>query len=485
MATTEIGKRSRPAGSAGSTRPGEIRGALAAHPTTLWQVRHVTTLVIVDAMAIWLALTLAAFARFGVQADDKVAFGQVRYGIVVAAVAAAWLLALAGHRSYEPRFFGVGPDEYKRVCHATLRTFGLLAIFFYAAKMPVARGFVAVALPAGLVLLLVGRFVGRRRLVSLRLRGHALHRVLAVGNPPEVAHLTAQLLREPHAGFSVVAAATPGDGDVLAAVRAAKVDTVAVTGSAGMTPERLRELAWDLENTGVSLIVAPSLTDVAGPRITVRPVGGLPLLYVDEPEFRGLHRVVKSTLDRVAAATGLLVLSPMLLAVALAVRLTTRGPALFRQRRIGAHGREFHVFKFRTMYEDAEQRFASLLVRNEGDGLLFKIRDDPRITPLGRLLRRTSLDELPQLLNVVRGDMSLVGPRPLAVADSDFQGHVRRRLLVKPGMTGLWQVNGRSDQSWEDAVRLDLYYVENWSITLDLLILLRTVKVVFGRDGAY
>jgi len=485
MTSTEIGTRSGLLGWTDPSRPGDVRGAVVMDPTTAWQPRHVTTLVIVDAMAIWLALTLAAFARFGVQAAEQVAFGQVRYGIVVAVVAAGWLLALVGHRSYEPRFFGVGPDEYKRVCHATLRTFGLLAILFYAAKMPVARGFVAIALPAGLILLLAGRFVVRRRLVSLRRRGEALQRVLAVGDPPEVAHLTAQLVREPHAGFSVVASAIPGEGDVLAAVRAAKADTVAVTGSAGMTPERLRGLAWDLENTGVSLVVAPSLTDVAGPRITVRPVGGLPLLYVDEPEFRGLRRVVKSTLDRVAAASGLLVLFPVLLAIVLAVRLTTPGPSLFRQRRIGKQGREFQVFKFRTMYEDAEQRLADLLVHNEGDGLLFKIRDDPRITPLGRLLRRTSLDEFPQLLNVVRGDMSLVGPRPLPVADSDFQGHVRRRLLVKPGITGLWQVSGRSDLSWEDAVRLDLYYVENWSITLDLLILLRTVRVLFARDGAY
>jgi exopolysaccharide biosynthesis polyprenyl glycosylphosphotransferase len=485
MATTEIGKRPKSAGSAGSMRPGEVRGAPVVPPSTRWQVPYVTTLVIADAMAIWLALTIAAFTRFGVHAADQVAFGRVRYGIVVALVAAAWLLALAGHRSYEPRFFGVGPDEYKRVCHATLRTFGVVAIVCYAAQADVARGFVAVALPAGLGMLLVGRFVTRRWLVRVRQHGQALHRVLAVGNPPEVAHLTTQLLREPHAGFSVVASATPDDGDVLAAVRAAEADTVAVTGSDGMTPERLRALAWALEDTGVSLVVAPSLTDVAGPRITVRPVGGLPLLYVDEPEFRGMHRVVKRTLDRVAAITGLLVLSPMLLAVALAVRLTTPGPALFRQRRIGEQGREFQVLKFRTMYEDAEQRLAGLLVRNECDGLLFKIRDDPRITPLGRLLRRTSLDEFPQLLNVVRGDMSLVGPRPLPVADSDFEGPVRRRLLVKPGITGLWQVSGRSELSWEDAVRLDLYYVENWSITLDLLILLRTVKVMFGRDGAY
>jgi exopolysaccharide biosynthesis polyprenyl glycosylphosphotransferase len=485
MATAELQKRSRPFGSVESTRLGETRGA-PVNATAGWQVRHVTALVVVDAVAIWLALTLAAFARFGVQATEQVAFGRVRYGMVVAVIAAAWLLGLAAQRSYEPRFFGTGPDEYKRVCVATLQTFGAVAIVCYAAKAPVARGFVAVALPAGLLLLLAGRLANRRRLVRLRHRGQALHRVLAIGDSTQVTHLSAQLLREPHAGFTVVASAAPSDdGDVLAAIRAAGADTVAVTGSAGMTPMRLRTLAWQLENTGVTLVVAPSLTDVAGPRITVRPVGGLPLLYVDEPQFRGPCRLVKNTIDRLGAAIGLLLFSPLLLAIAAAIRLTSPGPALFRQRRIGEDGREFQVVKFRTMYADAEQRLADLVDRNEGDGLLFKIRDDPRVTRLGRVLRRFSIDEFPQLLNVIRGDMSIVGPRPLPVADSDFQGHARRRLLVKPGITGLWQVSGRSDLSWEDAVRLDLYYVENWSITLDLLILLRTVKVVFGRLGAY
>jgi len=224
---------------------------------------------------------------------------------------------------------------------------------------------------------------------------------------------------------------------------------------------------------------------VAGPRIAVRPVGGLPLLYVDEPTFTGGTRVLKRAIDIAGAGLGLLVLSPLLVTVAALIRLTSSGPALFRQTRIGKDGREFRVVKFRTMYVDAEARLADLQADNESDGLLFKIAHDPRITVLGGVLRRTSIDELPQLLNVLRGDMSLVGPRPLPVKDSAFEGHVRRRLLVRPGITGLWQVSGRSQTSWDDAVRLDLYYVENWSLSLDLTILMRTVLAVVRGEGAY
>jgi exopolysaccharide biosynthesis polyprenyl glycosylphosphotransferase len=312
--------------------------------------------------------------------------------------------------------------------------------------------------------------------------------------------LARQLRREHAAGFDVIGACLPALhlpvratddlpvlgslADVPELTRAHGVDTVAVAASSAVPSEAVRRIAWGLEGSGVDVVVAPSVADVAGPRISVRPVSGLPLLHVDQPEFASGKRVAKSVLDRIVASGLLVALLPVLLPAALGIRLTSKGPALFRQTRIGRDGREFTVLKFRTMYQDAERRLAELTGRNESDGLLFKIRDDPRITPFGRFLRRTSLDELPQLLNVVRGDMSLVGPRPLPVKDTDFTGDVRRRLLVRPGMTGLWQVNGRSRLSWEDAVRLDLYYVENWSISLDLAILLRTAAAVVRGTGA-
>ncbi|CAB4770736.1 unannotated protein [freshwater metagenome] len=224
---------------------------------------------------------------------------------------------------------------------------------------------------------------------------------------------------------------------------------------------------------------------MAGPRITMRPVSGLPLIYVDEPQFTGGRRVVKRAVDLVGSVVGLVVLSPVLLMTAIVIRVTSSGPALFKQVRVGKAGQEFACWKFRSMYSDAEERLASLATSNEADGLLFKIRDDPRITPVGRFLRRSSIDELPQLFNVLGGSMSLVGPRPLAVADEAFQGDERRRMLVRPGITGLWQVSGRGDQSWDEAVRLDLYYVENWSLSLDIAIMLRTLLAVVRGSGAY
>jgi exopolysaccharide biosynthesis polyprenyl glycosylphosphotransferase len=273
--------------------------------------------------------------------------------------------------------------------------------------------------------------------------------------------------------------------DVVGLVRELGADTVAVCGSASAEPGELRRLAWQLEGTGVDLVVAPQLTDIAGPRVHIRPVEGLPLLYVEEPTLSGVGWLFKNLLDRFVAVLGLLVFSPLMLLIALGITLSDRGPVFFRQSRVGREGKIFRVWKFRTMYVDAEERRATLVDQNEGDGMLFKIRNDPRVTPFGRFLRASSLDELPQLINVLLGEMSLVGPRPLPAEDGDYLGDVRRRLLVRPGITGLWQVSGRSDLSWDDAVRLDLYYVDNWSLTFDLTIMWKTIGVVFRTKGAY
>jgi exopolysaccharide biosynthesis polyprenyl glycosylphosphotransferase len=454
------------------------------------------TLVTVDLVAVVAALSLAYIGRFGVT-PTQVALGLS--GVLVsAAIGVGWLATIAAQRGYEPRVLGVGGEEYRRVTRATLVLFGGLAIASYLLKFELARGFVGLALPVGLVLLLLGRFTARRWLVRQRAAGRLCHRVLVLGERAMITQFVAQLRQEPNAGFTVVGACLPGRAerlrsgdsipvlgdysDVAEVVRSVGADVVAVTASESITPEQLRHVAWSLEGLDVDLVVAPAVTDVAGPRLSIRPVAGLPLLYVDEPRFTGFQRVVKGTLDRVGAAAGLVLLAPLLALVTLLVRLTSPGPAFFRQVRVGLDGRTFRVVKFRTMVDGADRKRADLAGRNEGDGLLFKISDDPRITRLGRVLRRTSIDELPQLVNVLRGEMSLVGPRPLAVDGEAFEGHEHRRHLVKPGMTGLWQVSGREDQSWDDAVRLDLFYVENWSLAMDLLILLRTVVAVFrGR----
>jgi len=253
-----------------------------------------------------------------------------------------------------------------------------------------------------------------------------------------------------------------------------------------MSGVQLRALAWELEKTDTDLCVAPALLDVAGPRTTIRPVAGLPLLHVDHPEFTGARRVIKAGFDRAFASLVLLLTAPLLLAAMLAIWLADGDPALFRQTRVGKDGKVFTVYKFRTMVMDAEERKAELAEHNEHDGLMFKIRSDPRITKVGRWLRRWSIDELPQLVNVLLGDMSLVGPRPALPEEADlYADHVRRRLMVKPGLTGLWQVNGRANLTWDESVRLDLRYVENWSFVLDLQILWKTVSAVLSGSGAY
>jgi exopolysaccharide biosynthesis polyprenyl glycosylphosphotransferase len=277
-----------------------------------------------------------------------------------------------------------------------------------------------------------------------------------------------------------------GLGDVAEMAALHQVDTVAVTSSSETAAEYLRLLAWQLEGTGIELLVAPGLVEVAGPRLHIRPLEGLPLLSIEQPRFEGWRRVVKGAVDRVAAVVLLVVLAPVFLAAALAVRLSSPGPILYRQERVGLGGTSFTMFKFRSMVVDAAAQRDALLAQNVSDGLLFKIPDDPRITPAGRWLRRFSIDELPQLINVLNGSMSLVGPRPpLPDEVARYDTSVKRRLLVKPGLTGLWQISGRSDLPWEEAVRLDLRYVENWSLALDAMILWKTGRAVLTRSGAY
>ena len=275
------------------------------------------------------------------------------------------------------------------------------------------------------------------------------------------------------------------DGVARAAV-IENVDAVIVAGQPDEGGEFVRRLGWDLEGTPAELVLSSRLTDVAGPRIHFRPVDGLPLMHVETPTFAGLRHVLKRSVDIVLAAAALVVLLPLLLAIAVAVRLDSPGPALFRQRRCSRNGSEFQMLKFRSMVQDAEDDLAGLRDRNEGSGVLFKLRDDPRVTRVGRTLRKYSLDELPQFWNVLVGDMSIVGPRPPLVSEvACYEGMVRRRLYIKPGMTGLWQISGRSDLSWEESVRLDLYYVENWSLTGDLMIMWRTAKSLVKPKGAY
>ncbi|MGN9802749.1 sugar transferase [Micromonospora sp. L32] len=492
--------------SATLSTPARIPPAPAGPPTgpvaRADQRAYVRMLVVLDTAVLSLAVLVGYAARFG----DRVPVGsEIPYVLVAPGLVLAWLLSLRMLRCYDDRVVGYGADEYRRVSAASLRLAGGIAIVGYIAEADVSRGFLGISFAVGTVALEVNRFAARKRLHRARYRGAGWsRRVLVVGDTAHVLELVHTLRREPYAGYQVVGACIPdallapvpqrlSDVPVVGSLRgipeaagAIGADTVAVTASGELTAARLRRLGWQLEGTGIDLVVAPALTDVAGPRIHTRPVAGLPLIHVEAPEFRGARKLVKEFVDRAAAALALLLLLPLGAAVALAIRLDSRGPVLFRQTRVGRGGREFGVLKFRTMVVNADALLDELVVRNETDGLMFKMRDDPRVTRVGRLLRKWSLDELPQLVNVLLGQMSLVGPRPPLPSEvARYDGDVARRLLVKPGMTGLWQVSGRSDLSWEDGIRLDLYYVENWSLAADLTILWKTFGAVLRGRGAY
>ncbi|MCL8253272.1 exopolysaccharide biosynthesis polyprenyl glycosylphosphotransferase [Aeromicrobium fastidiosum] len=273
--------------------------------------------------------------------------------------------------------------------------------------------------------------------------------------------------------------------EVLSAVAERHATSVVIASGRAFTNPALRHLAWALQRAEVECLVVADMSDHVE-YLSPRRVGDQIALSLRAPNDHLMSLVVKSMVDRLTAAVALVVLSPVLLVVAVMIRLGSRGPAIFRQERSGRDGRPFVMYKFRTMVVDAEARLVDLRRQNEGAGPLFKLRNDPRITPLGRVLRRLSIDELPQLFNVVKGDMSLVGPRPALPAEtSQYSEWVWRRLHVRPGLTGLWQVSGRSALSWEDSIRMDLQYVNNWNLRLDLAILARTVRAVLSRDGAH
>jgi exopolysaccharide biosynthesis polyprenyl glycosylphosphotransferase len=441
----------------------------------------------------------AGAVAFGVRFGDDVTRYNRWYLILSLLLPLAFVLTLALSRAYERRFLFVGTDEYQRMLRGGLALMAGTALVSYAFDVRLARGYVVVALPITTLVGVLLRFAIRKRLHRARRRGLYLRRVVVVGHELAVIAITRQLRRERYHGLEVVGCCLPPrhDGqvglpvygtfdDVAHAVDSARADTVIVLSCPELDGDTLRRLAWRLERDEVDLIVASSLVDVAGGRTTIRPVDGLPMLHVEHPNLSGGSRILKAVVDRLAAAALLLALAPMLLVLAVAVRWGSPGPVLFRQVRVGKDGREFVMYKFRTMLVDAEAALAELRHLNEHDSVLFKMRNDPRVTPAGRWLRRFSLDELPQLINVLLGQMSLVGPRPpLPEEVAVYPADMHRRLAVKPGLTGLWQVSGRSDLSWEEAVKLDLRYVENWSFSLDLVILLRTLAAVCRASGAY
>ena len=492
-----------------SANPKAMRAAGAS--TARWQRTYARWLALTDLIAIVAAVGIAQWIRFGAEsANATVALlRNVTYTEVSAVIALGWMMALIINGTRSTRIIGSGVEEYRRVWWATISTFGCVAIVSMVFKLELARGYLMVALPLGVLGLLASRSVARQIVIRLRKQhGLCVTRLLVVGSPQAVRDLTLGFSREPRSGYKVVGACIPGqhsrdaiavlgcgtvpvlgnEESVARAVVASGSHAVAVAATEQFHGTGLRELSWELENLDVGLLVAPGVVDVAGPRLHMRPVAGLPLIHVEKPQYHGAKRFQKRAFDIAFSASALLVGIPLLLLIALAVKLTSRGPVFYRQERIGLDGEPFEMIKFRTMVVGADTMAEDLaglnLAASPRDP--FKFINDPRVTKVGGFLRKYSLDELPQFINVFTGQMSVVGPRPQVQSEVDsYDDHTMRRLLVKPGITGLWQVSGRSDLSWEDSVRLDMFYVENWSLMADLVIAVKTARVVFTHAGSY
>ncbi len=492
----------------------------AAPAGRAWHSAYLQRVVPLDIIVALAAATAGALTR----ANE----GEVgAYLAVTPVVVLAWLALLAGSDAYCRRRLTIGADQLRSVGRAATLGVAVVAVLAYGSHLAPARSY----LVAVVAILVVGsaatRLGARIWLRHRRSQGRLMQRAVVVGRADSVADLIASLRDDAYQGLLPVAAcASPVDSfgagadsgiatgadvlepavqvagpvvdlidgvqvigrpdAVLEAVDLCDAEVVVVAAHPDLSGPVLRRLTWALEERGIELLVSPGLLDVAGPRLSIRPSSQLSLLHVERPAGTRIHDLAKSVLDRIAAALLLLLLAPVLIGVAVAIRLDDGGPILFRQRRVGVRGEPFSMYKFRTMVPDAEARLAALLASSEGNGVLFKMARDPRITRVGSVMRRYSLDELPQLINVLFGDMSLVGPRPPLPREVDqYEPDALRRLRVRPGMTGLWQVSGRSDLTWEQSLRLDLHYVDNWSPLGDLHILCRTVSAVCRGSGAY
>jgi len=471
---------------------------VAMRRVVAWQASYTRVTVCIDMLCMLTAASLAVNIRFLVPSYRPQAYLAITFALPI-----LWFITLRLCDGYDSRFIGVGSDEFRKMFNAAVCLTAFIAIASYVTRFDLAREYVAIALPTATVLNLYARYQLRKRLHRRRAAGYAMQRVVAVGHPDSVASLISNLSREPYHGLSVVGACLTGDtsffsvisgvpviggiDETTRAVDLLEADTVAVVACPELSGPRMRDLTWKLEEYGTNVYMAPTLLDVAEARTTIRPIAGLPLLHLEHPRRTGSRIIVKAIFDRTVAACALFVLAPVFAGIALAVKAEDGGPVFFQQVRVGRNGKPFKVWKFRTMVVNAEQILARLAEQNEGNGTLFKMRKDPRITKRGAWLRRHSLDELPQLINVFRGEMSLVGPRPaLPEETAKYDGtHMVRRIVVKPGITGLWQVSGRSELSLEDSMRLDVHYVENWSLFLDLQILWKTGHAVLSGSGAW
>jgi len=473
---------------------------------TVWTLQYLLVLAAVDAVIGGIAAAVPASMSY------TFSFYQAVPLICMIGLL-SWPVAISLSRGYRRARIDVGSSEFRAVMlggTVLVMAIALPAGFLALPNEGLVPGsplfallkVTAVGAPIAVFLSLTARLFARKFLHRLQKKGGNTRHVIVVGSSAAAQQLTDRIHREPHSGMKVIGYCLPSNelpngmvngipvlgslDQVADVVRTVGSDAVAVTSDDATRYNYLRQLAWSLEGAGVDLLVDPGLEEVAAPRLHIRPGAGLSLVEVDEPKFTGWQRLIKRVCEIALTSLGLIVVAPVMLGIAAAVKLQDRGPVIFRQARVGRGGELFTMLKFRSMVVDAEARKVDLLALNEGHGALFKLGDDPRITRLGKFLRDFSLDELPQLFNVLRGSMSLVGPRPhLAHEVAQMPLEANRRSLVSPGLTGLWQVSGRSDLQENDAIRLDLRYVENWSLALDLQILWKTASAVLARRGAH
>ncbi len=472
---------------------------------SVWERRLTRSIMAADLVVLAVAIGLAHVLRYRtLSAPDVDDFG---YRVLSLVLFATWFSALVTFRTHDPKVLDAGSRQYQAVARASFAVFGWLAIATLMFKWNPSRGFIIMAFAFGISFLFVERRLWRTWVNRSRRQGRYLSKVLVIGGVRSAKTMTLRFSEDAGSGFRVAGVWVPDrvaapderfhvgetavpvmgtESDLGEALGCDSVDTVVVTDTEHLGHDGMRELAWALEDRDVNLLVAPNVVDVAGPRIHLEAHGNMPLIYLSGPSYSRARTVRRALFDRTFAGMVLLASSPVWLAAMLAIKLTSRGPVFYRSERIGTHGVPFQMLKLRTMVHGADQQREELEHHNEGAGPLFKLRDDPRVTRVGRILRRYSIDEIPQFFNVLRGDMSVVGPRPPLRAEVDlYDEHTHRRLLVKQGVTGLWQVSGRSDLSWEDSVRLDLDYVENWTMLRDMQIIIRTARAVLASKGAY
>lgn len=483
--------------------------AIAAGSTdSSWRNVYRRKIVLTDTAIVLLAVSAAHVIRFGPDGGGiSYGFAVERADLLSMALALCWLSALVLIQSRELTVMGSGPEEYRRVIAATGWLFGGIAAVSLFLQAGIPRGYLALALPIGLVGLLFGRRFWRRRLAASRGRGDCTSNVVVIGSRTSVESIGRRFDSARNAGYRVVGACIPGhhgspdavdvggrvvpvlgnENSIDAAIDSSMADTFLVASIEQLGHTRMRDLSWRLESRKMNLVVLPGMVDIVGQRLKICPLDGFPLLHIARAKYDGAARNGKSAFDFLLAVLALVVLTPILALAAVAIKLDDGGPVFFRQERVGRRGQHFKIWKLRTMKVDAEAEISSArATAGQTSAVFYKSASDTRITSMGRFLRRTSIDEIPQLFNVLRGEMSIVGPRPLVPGEGSRVAHfVERRTLVKPGLTGLWQVSGRSDVSEEERIRLDHYYVDNWSAVQDLMIIWKTVAAVVKSDGAY